>query len=74
MFINMPLPASIQDNGIGFDPHNLNTAGRSPFGLLGMSERASLLGGSVNVNSRLGSGTLVEVAFPFTEQAEREDV
>jgi len=47
--------AEIRDDGAGFDP----TEGHSGFGLVGMHERADLLGGTVEVESASGSGTTV---------------
>jgi signal transduction histidine kinase len=53
----------VEDNGIGFDPsrqaaHNL--------GLVGMHERAEMLGGTLSIESTAGVGTtiLLEVACP----------
>jgi two-component system NarL family sensor kinase len=48
----------IKDDGRGFDPQNI-PAGR--FGLIGLNERAKLLGGSLTLQTRRGGGTTVEV-------------
>ena len=52
----------IEDNGIGFDPttKEASTSG----GIIGMQERISLLGGTLQVRSKPGSGTriIVEIA------------
>jgi signal transduction histidine kinase len=53
---------TIRDNGSGFD----TTASGSGFGLLGMRERAELLGGTVGVASRPGAGTTVTATLPRT--------
>ncbi len=55
---------AIQDDGIGFDP----TATRSPksFGLIGLSERAQMLGGQIDIRSSAEGGTRVAVKFPAT--------
>jgi signal transduction histidine kinase len=50
---------SVQDDGKGFDP--LLEAG---LGILGMRERVSRLGGTLEVNSRSGSGTILTVSLP----------
>jgi signal transduction histidine kinase len=50
----------IRDDGDGFDP-NAKTDG---FGLVGMQERAELLGGSFAVESALGKGTTVRAELP----------
>jgi two-component system NarL family sensor kinase len=52
----------IADSGTGFDSTNV-PAGR--FGLIGMSERARLLGGSLNVQSAPGEGTVIAVDVPL---------
>ncbi len=54
----------ISDDGCGFDvPATVVSAGRG-LGLTSMGERAELLGGSLNVVSSPGTGTIVEVALP----------
>ena len=55
----------IMDNGIGFDPTQLNKPNKaSSWGLLTMSERAETIGGYFRIDSRPGQGTriVVEVA------------
>jgi len=49
----------IADDGIGFDPIAAQKRGR--FGLRGMKERATRLGGKLTVQSRPGKGTKVRV-------------
>jgi two-component system NarL family sensor kinase len=51
----------IDDDGRGFDPAQV---GESSFGLVGMNERAKLLGGSLEVCSSQGEGTQLEVIIP----------
>ncbi|MEP6921676.1 MAG: PAS domain S-box protein [bacterium] len=58
--------AVVEDNGKGFDVRGLHqgsTEERS-LGLLGMRERASLLGGTLTVESAPGAGTSVFVRIP----------
>ncbi|MGA2010403.1 MAG: GAF domain-containing protein [Solirubrobacteraceae bacterium] len=50
----------VRDNGSGFEP-GARTEG---FGLLGMSERAKLLDGTVVVSSQPGDGTTVTAVLP----------
>ena len=59
--------AVIEDNGAGFDVEALTLpAGKSRrLGLLGMRERAALLGGTINVESAPGAGTTLFVRIPF---------
>ena len=56
------LVVRIEDDGVGFSLQ----APRKPnsFGLLGLRERASLLGGEVTIDSAPGEGTIVEVRLP----------
>jgi two-component system sensor kinase len=53
----------VHDNGQGFDASYALNRG-SP-GLLGMRERAHLLGGDLKISSAPGSGTTVTVQIPF---------
>ncbi len=59
---------SIVDDGNGFEPE---AASRSPgntgFGLIGMSERAALLGGKLELVSSPGKGTRVCVSLPYRD-------
>jgi len=57
----------VRDDGVGFSLED----SRKPnsFGLLGLRERAALLGGEATVTSAPGRGTHVEVRFPVTQQA-----
>jgi signal transduction histidine kinase len=56
----------VQDNGCGFDVSMQATSRERPsWGLLGMKERATLLGGQFSITSRPGTGTSVTVAIPY---------
>ena len=60
---------TISDNGCGFDMNEiLSDQYRPSWGLLGMQERASLLGGEVNIDSRPGIGTTVQITIPYLWQ------
>ena len=61
--------ALVVDNGIGFDPELLADTSRS-FGLIGMSERAALLGGNMEIQSQPGQGTRVQVIIPYPQSME----
>ena len=53
----------ISDNGTGFD---VNHKGRpDSYGLIGMKERVKLLGGELNVKSKVGEGTIVKVEIHY---------
>jgi signal transduction histidine kinase len=57
---------SIRDNGRGFTPAaHTGQAGLGGFGLTGMAERATLLGGRLKVRSEAGSGTMMTVEIPL---------
>lgn len=58
----------VQDDGCGF----LSAALRKPssLGLMGLRERAQLLGGSVTLHSTPGQGTSVEVYIPWAHSEE----
>lgn len=53
---------SVQDNGVGFDTE---APTEGAFGLIGMRERARLLGGTLVVQSKKRKGTLVETMIPI---------
>lgn len=52
----------IEDDGVGFDPAILQREGH--FGLIGLNERAKLLGGTLAVCSNPGEGTQILVQIP----------
>ena len=54
------ITAVVRDDGSGFD----TTSRSSGFGLLGMRERAELLGGTLGVTSAAGQGTTVTATLP----------
>jgi len=53
----------IQDDGVGFDPAAVLSEA-SGLGLHGMQERVALLGGSVQIESRRGHGTVIRARIP----------
>ena len=57
----------IDDNGRGF----ATTGPRKPasYGLMGLRERVSMLHGELNIESRPGSGTRIDVRIPLAESA-----
>ena len=54
----------IEDDGVGFDQGNLG-APHQGFGLLGMQERAALVGATVQIESAAGEGTTIIVRMPL---------
>ncbi len=65
---NGDVTVSIHDDGCGFDP-NARAAG---FGLVGMRERVTLLGGTVEIESGSGQGTLVRARIPAASGLQRQ--
>jgi signal transduction histidine kinase len=57
----------VWDDGCGFDSEKLAFENAASWGLMGMRERAALLGGEFHILSRPGRGTLVEVTIPYHE-------
>lgn len=56
------LTLSVSDNGKGVSDED--RPARGSFGLMGMRERAAMLGGELRVHSRSGAGTLIEIVIP----------
>ncbi|HTH36942.1 MAG TPA: PAS domain-containing sensor histidine kinase [Pyrinomonadaceae bacterium] len=69
----------VEDDGVGFSPDAGETNGDRGMGILGMKERADLVGGTIEIESSPGVGTTVfarvPVEFDGLEQARdgRED-
>jgi signal transduction histidine kinase len=65
----------IRDNGHGFDPAAVGPedgSGRG-LGLVGMRERAALLGGSIRIDSAPGQGTSIEAEFPVQRAGDQHE-
>ena len=56
------LNVTIRDDGIGFDYSSV--LGKS-FGLVGICERALMMGGSARIDSESGRGTVIQVELPL---------
>ncbi len=56
----------VEDNGSGFDPH---TPKVGQLGMLGMRERADMLGGRLTVDSSPGQGTTVFLEVPWPSES-----
>jgi two-component system, NarL family, sensor histidine kinase UhpB len=61
------LNLAVRDNGRGFSL--AEAAGKKSFGLLGMRERVSALGGRFEITSKPGEGTAVAVSLPLNVKA-----
>ena len=55
---------TVVDDGVGFLPKKHKPAGGSGMGLIGMRERAAIMGGSLTVESEPGKGTIIIVNVP----------
>jgi two-component system sensor histidine kinase UhpB len=67
------IEVDISDEGVGFRPHPLGPDGRG-LGLIGMQERASMVGGRLRVDSDPGGGTRVCLRVPVQVDRELERV
>jgi signal transduction histidine kinase len=56
---------SVQDNGRGFDA---DASFEGHHGIVGMKERAGLLGGDARVESQPGRGTTMTALVPISEE------
>jgi len=62
------LNLAVSDEGPGFDPDRVATEGH--LGLVGIRERAELLGGGFWIEAAPGRGTRVQMHWPLTESGE----
>ena len=66
-FGNGSATLTIEDNGKGFDPEQLEGATRhGGLGMYGMHERAALLGGTLTIDTAPGKGTRVTAVVPLS--------
>ncbi|HET6822952.1 MAG TPA: sensor histidine kinase [Anaerolineales bacterium] len=59
------LEVEVHDDGKGFDNHHVSGDGH--YGLLGMRERARLIGGELKIESNAGRGTTVRFIVPRSQ-------
>ena len=60
--IDRSLDIEVHDDGVGFDPAQI---GAGHYGLIGLRERARLIGGTLNIESTPGQGTTLKVQLPL---------
>ena len=66
------LEFAVQDFGRGFDVnHDLIGSDSNGLGLMGMQERAELLGGTISIESQVGHGTTVAASIPMRWEPEK---
>jgi signal transduction histidine kinase len=68
---NGNLTLEVHDNGEGVSEEQLTSG--SSLGILGMRERALLLGGELTIAGALGAGTTVRVRIPETHPTSPKD-
>ncbi len=68
------LLVEVRDNGKGFDlSQTLNSAiSVGHMGLLGMKQRAEMLGGNIRIKTSEGAGTAITLSFPIPLQVGKE--
>ena len=54
----------VRDNGCGIDPHVLHAGREGHWGLAGMRERATRIGGQLKISSGATTGTEVQLSIP----------
>jgi signal transduction histidine kinase len=56
----------VEDNGVGFDPKNQVT---NHLGLVGMQERATMLGGLITLESSVDHGSMIKLEVPWPSES-----
>jgi signal transduction histidine kinase len=69
-FAERSVSVQVRDDGSGFDGNIISMKSRTSWGLIGMRERAALLGGELAINSKPGMGTAIEVSIPYAQREE----
>ena len=59
---------SLEDDGKGFEPSGVP---KERYGLVGINERARLLGGSMRLETSVGAGTRIEIRVPLPASSSR---
>jgi signal transduction histidine kinase len=67
------LRIEIEDDGRGFDRSLARADERAHWGLLGIEERAQILGGEARIDSTPGHGTRIDVRVPLPPEARAGD-
>jgi signal transduction histidine kinase len=58
----------VEDNGVGFDPRELEVSGRKSLGLYNITSRAKLLGAHIQIEHEKKDGTKILVIVPYEPQ------
>jgi two-component system sensor histidine kinase UhpB len=67
------LAVEVSDDGKGFDVNKVRSSRTHNLGLVGMEERATLLGGSFQIESGEGRGTRISVRIPLKWDEDGKD-
>jgi signal transduction histidine kinase len=60
------LNISIRDDGSGFQPEDAAAPGPGHYGIIGMKERASKIGASLDLSTSEGKGTTITLRLPLS--------
>jgi signal transduction histidine kinase len=74
-FKTTSLLLTVEDDGAGFDASKVFGTGdrKRGLGLMGMKERVELLGGTLDIQSKPGAGTLLSFAIPIDWESLNND-
>ena len=64
-YLNGVLQLHVADNGVGFNADGLPAEQRG-MGLHNIRKRAIIVGGSVDINTAIGEGTIIDIFIPYT--------
>jgi signal transduction histidine kinase len=64
---------TVEDDGCGFNVEWINLPTQETWGLIGMQERATLLGGKFMLDSELDVGTKIKVVIPYSGSREDDE-
>ncbi|MBI4752165.1 MAG: hypothetical protein HY774_27065 [Acidobacteria bacterium] len=66
--VKQSVVVTIEDNGKGFDLTDTRLTTQQSFGLIGIAERARLLGGNHSITSEIGRGTTVTITVDLSQE------
>ncbi len=66
--VKQSVVVTIEDNGKGFDLTDARLTTQQSFGLIGIAERARLLGGNHSIISEIGRGTTVTITIDLSQE------
>lgn len=64
-FGNLALTLRVSDDGLGFDPCAIQKRASAHLGLISMRERVNSVGGTLEIQSQPGQGTIIVLSVPF---------